>query len=449
MPTHQQLISQDKLAIYLRTPHTIPHELQTNQTLTKLIQSSLPNNYNFELIKTIWRIIVLDARSVALQMPEGLLIYSCIICDILEQLTGVECTILGDVVYGACCVDDITAKSLHIDLLIHYGHSCLISNDDVLCNVLYIFVTIDIDIQHLIDTIKYNFTMQSTDDHPAMNQYDITLGSTIQFTNSIHRAVPQLKQFYGADNIHIPQCTPLSSGETLGCTSSKLNIPIQRNIIQIVIFVADGRFHLESLMINNPHIQHFYKYDPYNKKLTLEQYLHNDMYGLRQHAVDLAKQAIQLHINNKHQQQQKCIVGIILGTLGRQGSTHLLSHIQQLCTQHNIPHIIILLSEINPDKLLLLSDISFYIQIACPRLSIDWGHAFNKPLLNTYEAELLFTQSDNTTIQSTSVYPMDYYSKKGGQWTNYTAKQNNNKYMMKHKKPITIEYEHDNTIQVQ
>ena len=32
---------------------------------------------------------------------------------------------MGDVTYGACCVDDFTAKALGADLLIHYGHSCL------------------------------------------------------------------------------------------------------------------------------------------------------------------------------------------------------------------------------------------------------------------------------------------------------------------------------------
>jgi len=32
---------------------------------------------------------------------------------------------MGDVTYGACCVDDFTARALNVDLLVHYGHSCL------------------------------------------------------------------------------------------------------------------------------------------------------------------------------------------------------------------------------------------------------------------------------------------------------------------------------------
>lgn len=47
---------------------------------------------------------------------------------------------------------------------------------------------------------------------------------------------------------------------------------------------------------------------------------------------------------------------------------------------------VILVSEIFPDQLKKFeSSISFFVQIACPRLSIDWGTVFEKPLLNSYE----------------------------------------------------------------
>lgn len=41
------------------------------------------------------------ARRVGLQFPEGLLMYACVISDILEAFAGAEhCYILGDVAYG-------------------------------------------------------------------------------------------------------------------------------------------------------------------------------------------------------------------------------------------------------------------------------------------------------------------------------------------------------------
>lgn len=32
---------------------------------------------------------------------------------------------MGDVTYGACCVDDWSARALGCDFMVHYGHSCL------------------------------------------------------------------------------------------------------------------------------------------------------------------------------------------------------------------------------------------------------------------------------------------------------------------------------------
>lgn len=93
--------------------------------LLAAIQHLLPANYNFEIPKTIAQIAKNGATRVALQMPEGLLMYGCSIVDIVERFAGVECVIMGDVTYGACCIDDYTARALGCDMMVHYGHSCL------------------------------------------------------------------------------------------------------------------------------------------------------------------------------------------------------------------------------------------------------------------------------------------------------------------------------------
>jgi len=57
-------------AVGTRTINKIPQEILNNQQLNDAI-SALPNNYNFELHKTIWRIREMKAKRFALQMPEG------------------------------------------------------------------------------------------------------------------------------------------------------------------------------------------------------------------------------------------------------------------------------------------------------------------------------------------------------------------------------------------
>lgn len=116
-------------------PPAISADPQLQEAMT-----ALPANYNFEVAKTIWRLRQLEATSVALQFPEGLLMFATTIADILERFAGVSCVIMGDVTYGACCVDDLSAAALGCQLLVHYGHSCLVPVDQMETQVLYVFV---------------------------------------------------------------------------------------------------------------------------------------------------------------------------------------------------------------------------------------------------------------------------------------------------------------------
>eukprot|EP00388_Colpodella_angusta_P033769 GDKK01030495.1.p1 GENE.GDKK01030495.1~~GDKK01030495.1.p1 ORF type:complete len:296 (-),score=58.48 GDKK01030495.1:44-841(-) len=193
----------------------------------------------------------------------------------------------------------------------------------------------------------------------------------------------------------VPQEKPLTSGEVLGCTSPKL--PEER----VVVFVADGRFHLESAMIQNPKVQ-FFRYDPFMKQLFHEEYIHDEMKTNRRNAIETAKSAK--------------VVCMVLGTLGRQGSVGIIERlVEEIEKKGNITHFTVLLSEISQDRLNHLDKtVDCYVQVACPRLSIDWGHLFKKPVLSPFEGHVAFGEE-----RFPEVYPMDFYSEKGGKWANY------------------------------
>lgn len=53
-----------------RTINKIPQSILDDPLINEAI-SVLPQNYNFEIQKTIWRIREMKAKRVALQMPEG------------------------------------------------------------------------------------------------------------------------------------------------------------------------------------------------------------------------------------------------------------------------------------------------------------------------------------------------------------------------------------------
>ncbi|XP_010386806.1 2-(3-amino-3-carboxypropyl)histidine synthase subunit 1 isoform X2 [Rhinopithecus roxellana] len=315
-------------------------------------------------------------------MPEGLLLFACTIVDILERFTEAEVMVMGDVTYGACCVDDFTARALGADFLVHYGHSCLVPMDTSAQDfrVLYVFVDIRIDTTHLLDSLRLTFP-------PATA---LALVSTIQFVSTLQAAAQELKAEY---RVSVPQCKPLSPGEILGCTSPRL--PKE---VEAVVYLGDGRFHLESVMVANPNVP-AYRYDPYSKVLSREHYDHQRMRAARQEAIATARSAKSW--------------GLILGTLGRQGSPKILEHLESRLQALGLSFVRLLLSEIFPSKLSLLPEVDVWVQVACPRLSIDWGTAFPKPLLTPYEAAVALRD-----IPWQQPYPMDFYAGSSlGPWT--------------------------------
>lgn len=198
----------------------IPDDIINNEALNLAIKN-LPINYNFEIHKTIWRIRTEGSKLVALQFPEGLLLYACIITDILIKFAKVEVLILGDVTYGACCIDDYTAQKLGANLLVHYGHSCLVPINVTRIKVMYVFVEIHFDFSHLIDCINKNFNTETK----------LALMGTIQFTTAIHSARVELAKSY--PNIFIPQSKPLSGGNKKFIYTFKNFSYIYSNIIYI------------------------------------------------------------------------------------------------------------------------------------------------------------------------------------------------------------------------
>ena len=581
--------------------------------LEAAIHHLLPSNYNFEIPKSVAQILRNQATRVALQMPEGLAMYGCAIVDILERFTHAECVIMGDVTYGACCIDDYTARALGCDMMVHYGHSCLVPVDTTTIKTLYVFVEIGVDRQHLAGTVRLNFphcipprgaaalsnqalakgkgpeleiaiepsasasssqgkcaggcvcsssaspspssfggaccgartqrqpsTTAATDassaaDEPAQAApppVKLAVVGTIQFVAAVQGLKADLEADAQLDaqrlaieaapstssssasgagegapsevaaqgprfEVVVPQVKPLSPGEILGCTAPKLAadtdallcvplsflVPALADRAALTLsgnlslslscarsYVGDGRFHLESIMIQNPLVPAF-RYDPYTKRLTRELYDHAEMREVRGQAVARARDS--LVENRGRDEADKESWAVVLGTLGRQGNLRVLkvrspsssslslspsrrSHmlrLSQSVTRHldappatsstalasttpstSTPFIPILLSELSPAKLSLLQGISTFVQTSCPRLSIDWGYAFSRPLLSPYEAAVALGVSGargwkdmgraaeqrglEGARKGDEDYPMDFYSDKGlGEWT--------------------------------
>ncbi|CAJ1446552.1 unnamed protein product [Effrenium voratum] len=341
----------------------IPAEITQDAGLNAAIAAGLPRTHDFEIHRSIWKLRRAGARHVGLQLPEGLQGWATALADILCNFApSVQtATIFGDVTFGACCIDDLGASALGVDFLIHYGHSCIVPTDQTTVTTLYIHVEVEVNVDHLVDTVLHNFSPEKR----------LAFMSSVQFSSGMMQAVERLRKEEDGARPSAPQVKPLGVGETLGCTSP------HAGDVDAVIFVCDGRFHLESAMIQNPHLRgNFFRYDPACLTLTREGFAHAELHKSRKAAIAAAKDAKS--------------VGLVLGTLGRQGSVGVLEEIERLLERLDVTYFTILLSEISPERLALMPNVDAWVQVACPRLSMDWGSSYSKPMLTPYEAHVAF-----------------------------------------------------------
>jgi 2-(3-amino-3-carboxypropyl)histidine synthase len=116
-------------------------------------------------------------------------------------------------------------------------------------------------------------------------------------------------------------------------------------------------------MIQNPNLK-AYRYDPCGKIITAEGYDTEKMKANRLAAIKTASSAQ--------------LFGIVLGTLGRQGSPLIFDRLRSLLKLPGRRCVLFLMAELNPAKIATISNIEAWVQVSCPRLSIDWGAGFVK-----------------------------------------------------------------------
>ncbi|CAD7934156.1 unnamed protein product [Amoebophrya sp. A120] len=648
-----------------KTRNPNPRITDNNLDALRSLESKLlPASYSFEIEKILKKIAKHNYKHIGLQMPDGLIAWAPAIGQILRRFTKVVSqtvdedgnvlvdegldekadsdeegeknqrelivSILGDVNFGACCVDDLTAQSLGVEFLVHFGHSCLIPTKQTSVKTMYVHVEVSVNIDHFVNTVEKNFfapTMlygvaedvdddstvvckppqQQLDRHSSEQDFSSTLSTissmqdsrypilkagdelvltaaaatspgaavvpeeehdlsnpyldggedddshddhdghgsphsdansqistkassdcnltsspeptpikggshsdsehchrrgtmtsrtrssttsqnsedqrekilfpnpfnrsrlnkrvailgTVQFATVIDKAKKELQRrirntiqnertttsdnsstnssshtipLYQLELFTQTQTKPLGKAEVLGCTAPSLLG------VDEVIFVCDGRFHLEAVMLRNPQAN-FYLYNPYSKELTVEKYNYEEMLVQRKQAVNSVKTMVRDEVFDRNlygkagqgqadeaQEENKlplvspeagATCGIILGTLGRQGSVAILERLLDVFRKWNkardssgredhknspkpekIHHVVFLLSEISPQVLHEYEEeVDFWVQIACPRLSLDWGSAFEKPCLTTYECYLVFFDEQKEELE--------------------------------------------------
>ncbi|MFB0543971.1 MAG: diphthamide synthesis protein, partial [Candidatus Bathyarchaeia archaeon] len=132
--------------------------------------------YDFEVGYVAEEILRRKARRVLLQFPEGLRGEAFSIVQELDKRVEAELLVSGDPCYGACDLPLCRARTLGVDLIVHYGHSPMLRNTNP--PVLYVEARMGIDVEEVARRAI-----------PLLGEYKtVGLASTVQHLHQLSRA---------------------------------------------------------------------------------------------------------------------------------------------------------------------------------------------------------------------------------------------------------------------
>ena len=310
-------------------------------------------NFHFDEITTF--ITRKGARTVVLQMPEGLKVHAQQIASEIESRTNAKCLILGDPCYGAC---DVYSDYRNLgDVLVHVGHA-EIPSMNVGDRVLFIEVGFDFNVADLLmiaapmlkERIGIFTTIQHLRQVPEATRWLIDRGKTVR----VGMGDGRLKR----------------EGQVLGC-----NVTAATNIdheVEQYIYIGSGDFHPLEVAIET------------NKQVIVLDPLMNEVRELEGLKDKILRQR---HGAIARCHQAKDFLIIVSSKLG-QNRLSMALDINDKLRARGFGSDIVIMNEVRPDYLLpYQADV--YVSTACPRLAIDDYLRYPKPMITPVELEIV------------------------------------------------------------
>ena len=292
-------------------------------------------------------------KIVFLQLPEGLKAVAPRLAALVEEAGAIP-IVSGDPCYGACDLAVSGAKILGANLIIHYGHTPMTVNVDV--PTFYIEVKAKIRINEAVTEALSHLE--------SWNK--IGLVTTIQHVHQLDDAKTILKNagksvFVGnAGRVKYP-------GQVLGCDFSNAQ-SISENV-DAYLFVGGGRFHAMGVALSTekPTIIA----DPYEK---IAYPIH-----------DQVRRVIMQRWGSISEAKKAKNFGVLVILKSGQIRLRDATNIKEKLEKNGLTTTLFALREVTPSALMQFSGIDAFINTACPRLSLDDGPHFGRPILSINE----------------------------------------------------------------
>ena len=316
--------------------------------------------YDFKLDQVCAFILSKGARTVALQMPEGLKTHAQRIGDEINARTKANIIILGDPCYGAC--DLSPHYSRYADVLVHFGHAEIpsLSTSE---RVLFVEVRFDFEVVPLLER-ALPLVMKS-----------VGLVTTVQHVPLLATAKAFLESKGRTCLIGKGDGRIRHDGQVLGCNVTSA-YSVRRDVEQF-IFIGSGDFHPLAVALETK--RPVLVLDPVMDEVRTMEQLTDRVLRQRYAAIARAQDGKRF--------------GILVSSKSGQDRFALALDLADRLRSKGRQADIIVMDEIGPDKLMPFQADAF-VSTACPRLAIDDQVRYPRPLLTPVELEVLLGERE-------------------------------------------------------
>lgn len=298
------------------------------------------------------------ARSVGIQVPEGLKRMASTIAKEIEDKTGADVIVSGDPCYGACDVDLDLCRAA--DLVIQIGHSEMLYEDPILDKVVYIEARMRADVKEAVGRAA-----------DFISGRRVGVVTTVQHVHKLAEVQEVLEKRGikgvvrpGGDRTRHP-------GQVLGC-----NFEAARGLdVDEYLFVGTGQFHPLGVSLATGKI--VVAADPVTGNVSVVDALPilKRRYGAIARASDAERIAV---LVSKKPGQRRMDLARRMMSLGEEQGKRM---------------VLVYLDRMEPDALVNLG-VDAAVCTACPRIALDDQAKYPVPILTPPEFEVLLGERE-------------------------------------------------------
>lgn len=298
-----------------------------------------------------------NAKRVLIQLPEGLKTEGPRLATIAEK-AGALAIVSADACYGACDLAVHEAEDLGADLLVHFGHSPMMTQLRV--PTIYIEAKAEVGINEAVNKAL-----------PYLKDWkSLGLATTVQHVDLLSKARELL--INAGKGVAIGDTGKLKyAGQVTGCNYT--NAKAVAKDVEAFLFIGGGKFHALGLALATSKL--VIVADPYEKRaLTIGNEVQR-IIKQRWASIYKAKKAENF--------------GVFIGLKSGQEKFDEALQVKKRLEKKEKKAVLLALREITPEALMQFPTIGAFVNTACPRISLDDASKFLKPVLTLEETSVL------------------------------------------------------------